>query len=260
MKKSLRILIVNESGCFDPGLIALAKTLGNTHRVCVVAPLRSLGGRGHMLTIDKPLRPEQFFLLNKVKLFGVGNAMPCDCVGLALDKLLKAKPDLIIAGIDAKNNRGEIMYSSGCVAAAQLGTMNGIRSIAVSADIENPKAESSYSRVVSTLVKMLPTLYKHIKPDITMNINFPRKFSAKKIKLTHMTCDMLDNNYMHETNPFGLDFYWLIKPITGYSLHVLDSYGDIYWLKQGYITVTPLRYDLTSDDAFDALQRSGIGL
>ena len=258
--KSLRILLVNENGCFDPGLIALAKALSSTHRVCVVAPLRSLAGTGHKLTIDKPLRPEQFQILNKVKLFGVSNASPCDFVGLALEKILRAKPDLIISGIDSKNNRGEIIYSSGVVSAAILGTTSGIKSIAISADIENPKAESSYARVISTLIKMLPTLYKTIQPDITLNVNFPRKFTSKNTRFTHMTCDMVDNHYKHEVSPFGHDFYWMLNPVTGFNLSVLDSHGDIYWLKQGYITITPLKFDLTCDDAFPALERSGIGL
>lgn len=257
--KSLKILLTNESGCFDPGIIALAKSLSSIHRVCVVAPMRSGAGNGHKLTIEKPLRPEQFFILNKVKIFGVSNATPCDCVGLALDKLLRAKPDLIIS-LDSKNNRGEIIYSSGVVAAAGLGTMHGIKSIAVSADVENPKQEGSYSRVVAACLRKLPFLYKFIQPEVTLNVNFPRKFTSKKIKCTHMTCDMLDNTYTHEANPFGLDYYWMNKPVTSYSLSVLDSHGDIYWLKQGYITITPLKYDLTSDESFEALERSGIGI
>jgi len=257
--KPLKILLTNEQGCFHAGIIALAKELALRHQVCIVAPLQSKEGMGHALTTCHPLRVEQFFIMSKVKLYGV-NGTPCDCVNLAIDKLLKSKPDLIISGIDNKTNRGETIYSSGVVSAAIAGTIQGVKSIAVSGSVENTKDEKSYATIARILSKELGNLYAHITQDATLNINFPPKFMSKKILCTHLTTNIVDNQYVEEVNPFAKTFYWQKTTSCNYSLKCLEQMGDIYWIKKNYITVTPLKYDLTNKKAFNALEKSGIGL
>ena len=102
----MKILLVNEEGCFAPGIIALAKALSVSHRVVIVGPLSPLCGTGHTFTNgNAPIQVRQYFTqLSKVKIFAVSGT-PCDCVTLALDKLLKSKPDLIISGIDGNKTR-----------------------------------------------------------------------------------------------------------------------------------------------------------
>ncbi|MCL2756198.1 MAG: 5'/3'-nucleotidase SurE [Firmicutes bacterium] len=257
--RPLKILLVNEQGCFHPGIVALAKELSGKHQVCIVGPLQSNEGMGHALTTGCPLRAEQFFVLNKVKIFGI-NGTPCDCVNLAIDKLLKSKPDLIISGIDNKTNRGETIYSSGVVSAAIAGTIQGIKSIAISAVIENTKRESSYVPVARVISKELKTIFENIRDEVTLNINFPAKFTFKKVQAARLTTGIVHNEYTEETNPFGKTFYWLKSPVTAYNLECLEQFGDIYWLKKNFITVTPLKYDLTDASVFATLEKSGIKL
>lgn len=256
--KALRILLVNNKGCFDPGIITLAKVLSRHHRVVVVGPLRDQGGKGHRLTTNShPLRAKQYFVLNKVKIFGV-NGTPCDCVLLALDKLLKSKPDLIITGIDPKHNRGELIYHSSVVSAAIEGTIQGIKSIALSAEVLDPKSERAFLPVARAFARKLPYFFNNIPKDHTINVNFPQKFNLRRIKATHLTNSIVNNHYIEEVNPFGATFYWLHCPIGegGYPLHVLDQQGDIYWLKKGFITVTPLKLDLTDDELYEQLSET----
>ena len=258
--KSLKILLVNEKGCFEPGIIALAKVLSAHHRVNIVAPLHGKDGVGHKLTAVYPLRAEQFYVLKKVKILGV-NGTPCDCVALALDKLLKSKPDLIISGIDTMNNRGGLIFTSGVVSAATLGTIHGVRSISVSAAVDDPKSEKEFLTVARTFAKKLPELYKNIRADVTLNVNFPKKLNAKQIQCTHLTLQLVDNTYMHEVNPFGRQFYWMnTPPIADQTLSQLEMRGDIYWLKKNFVAVTPLKYDLTNYDFMEKLEKSGIAL
>jgi len=259
MKKSLRILLINEKGCFDPGVIALSKILSSRHKVVVVAPLQAQEGIGHALTSTKPIRATQFFPLSRVKIFGV-NGTPCDCVGIALDKLLKQPPDLIISGIDHYNNRGETIYSSGIVSSAISGTLHGVKSIALSACVANPKREREFLSVARAFMRKLQYFYNNLPADTTLNVNYPRKFNSKKIKCVQLTHNMVDNFYTHEVNPFGREFYWMDNEVMGHGLECLDQKGDVYWLKQGFITLTPLKYDLTSDTALDVLNISGIGV
>ena len=261
----MNILLVNEEGCFSAGIVELAKVLSVHHRVVIVGPINPLSGTGHTLTNgNAPIRVRQYFTkLSKVKIFAVGGT-PCDCVTLALDKLLKSKPDLIISGIDSVNNRGETMLSSGVVSAAIEGTIQGIKSIALSANAEKASAEGEFRKiarkVATAFSKNLDEFVKLIKPDITLNINYPTDFSKRRIKYTHATDGLIDNKYKWEVNSFGLTFYWLKTPRMGFGLEALDQKGDLYWLKRNFITVTPLKLDLTCIKSLPIIEKAGLKL
>ena len=256
----MKILLVNETGCFSPGIVTLAKALSSRHRVCIVAPLYNRAGTGHRFTTSAhPLRVQQYFVLNKIKIYSV-NGTPCDCVTLALDKILKSKPDLIVTGISQHNNRGETIYSSGVVSAAIEGTIQGIPSIAVSAKVRDGLDEKDFMPVAANFARNLNYFVKHMPPNTTLNINYPERFSQRKIICTHLTRGMINNKYVPEVNPFGTTFYWLESPLMGFALDALEQRGDLYWLKKGYITVTPLKLNLTNEAAIPMLEKVGITL
>ena len=254
----MKILLVNEEGCFAPGIVALAKALSANHRVVIVGPISPLCGTGHTLTNgSSPIRVRQYFTqLSKVKIFAVSGT-PCDCVTLALDKLLKSKPDLIISGIDSANHRGETMFSSGVVSAAIEGTIQGIRSIAVSANLKRAKGETEFRRAAAVFSKHLADFVKEMQTGITLNVNFPAFFAKSKVMYTHATRGIVDNEYSCEVNPFGFTYYWLKAP-RGFSDAALEQRGDVYWLRQNCITVTPLKLDLTCTAAIPVLEKVGL--
>ena len=239
--------------------IITSKILSTKHKVVIVAPMRPHRGIGHALSVVKPLRAEQFFVLNNVKIFGV-NGTPCDCVGLALDKLLKSKPDLIISGIDHHHNRGETIYSSGVVSAAISGTMHGVPSIALSASAEDTKSEKEFLRVARNFNKKLPNIMKMLKPDTTLNVNYPRRVLSPVLKVVGLTLKNMNTSYTREVNPFGREFYWMSSDLFDYTPKTPDYQGDIYWLNMGNVTITPLKYDLTSPEGQAVLADSGISL
>lgn len=256
----MKILITNEAGCFHPGIIALAKELSKDHRVCIVAPLQKQSGAGHALTVDqRPLHAEKWFVLNNVKIWSV-DGTPCDCVALAMDKLLLSKPDLIISGIDPMNNIGNIVHSSGVVSAAIEGAIQGIKSIAISAAITNEKKERSYRRVAKYVARKLEFLATKTPDFGVLNVNFPEKFKTKNVMPAAMTDGLFDNEYEIEVNPFGSTFAWMQNPVREFGMDAYAQKGDIYWLKQGYITLTPLKLDLLKGEALTTLQKAGIKL
>ena len=258
----MKILLVNEAGCFAPGIIALAKALsaGARHRVCIVAPLSPHQGIGHRFTTSsKPLRAQPYFILNKVKIFSV-DGTPCDCVTLALDKILKSKPDLIVCGIGDNNNRGETIYSSGIVSAAIEGTIQGVPSIALSAKVSDSTSERSFAPIAAAFARRLDYFVSNIKKNVTLNVNYPLKFTAGKIKCVKLTDGLINNKYQGEVNPFGVQFYWLKTPLMGFGLDAFEQKGDLYWLKKNYITVTPLKFDLTNYDIMPLLEQAGVKL
>ena len=257
----MNILLTNEAGCFAPGIIALAKALSPKHRVVIVAPLSPQSHSGHKFTVaNNPLRVRQYFVLNKVKIFSV-NGTPCDCVTLALDKILLSKPDLIISGISERYNNGELIYTSGVVSAAIEGTIQGIPSIAVSTKVRDPKDEKDFMGVANAFARHLKYFVKNMPAGfVTLNVNYPEKFKLGKIICTQLTTGIVDAKYTCEVNPFGNTFYWLKKSLLGTPLAALEQKGDLYWLQRGFVTVTPLKYELTNFDALPLVQRGGISL
>jgi 5'-nucleotidase len=256
----MKILLVNEEGCFAPGITALAKVLSSKHRVNIVAPQSTQFGVGHSFTSGhNPLRVREFRVLRTVKIFAV-NGTPCDCVCLALDKILKSKPDLIISGIDSQNKRGETIYSSGAVSAAIEGTIQGIPSIALSCGLGSGKDERDYFQIAKDFHAKLPELMKLIKPGNTLNVNFPKKYNKHLVKYTHLTDGLISNQYTVDVNPFGRTYYWLKSPIAGFGLDALEKKGDLYWLKKNYITITPLKLNLTEHEGLEIIQNAGLKL
>ncbi|MDR0975698.1 MAG: 5'/3'-nucleotidase SurE [Christensenellaceae bacterium] len=252
----MKILLVNEAGCFTPSITALAKELSRSHRVVIVAPLDPLRGAGHALTTNyKPLRAKQWFVMRDIKIWSVSGT-PCDCVSLALDKLLKSKPDLIISGIDAQNNVGEMLRTSGVVSGAIEGAIQGFKSIALSAVINDPNNEREFAKVARAFSKKLPEIYKTMTRGEVVNINFPSNPKASQIVATHITCDTVQNKYKLEVNPFMRSFAWLQNRTVGYGLEALESRGDIYWLKRGFITLTPLTLDILNKSAVSAVENA----
>jgi 5'-nucleotidase len=256
----LKILLTNEAGCFTPGIISLAKELNKMHRVVIAAPLNPLKGSGHTITVDEhPLHAKQWYVLNGVKIFSV-DGTPCDCVTLALDKLLKSPPDLIISGIDNDNNRGNMIYTSGIVSSAIEGAIQGVKSIAVSAKVKDADKEGSFVPIAKYIHKNLKQLMGAIPKGGLLNINFPTNFSAGRTMVTHLTGGLIDNKYDIEANPFGATFAWLKSPLTGFGLDAIEQKGDLYWLKKDYITITPMHLDLMNVDAITTIQNAGISV
>ncbi len=256
----MKILITNEAGCFHPGIVALAKELCKDHRVCIVGPLTKQVGAGHSLTVDqRPLHAQQWYVLDNIKMWSV-DGTPCDCVALALDKLLFDNPDLIISGIDLAHNHGHMIHTSRVVSAAVEGAIQGVKSMALSAVIKNEKKERDYRAVAKFVRRKLEFLASKIPDFGLLNVNFPEKIKPKRLMPTHLTDGLLDNEYEIEVNPFGSTFAWMKNPLREYSLDAYEQKGDLYWLKQGYITITPLKLDLLKGEALDTLQKAGIKL
>lgn len=113
----MRILLVNDDGINAKGLCVLAQVLALKHDVYVVAPAKEQSGMSQALTMGIPLRVQNIDMqINNVIAYSV-EGTPADCTKLALEFLLKEKPDLIISGINNGANLGTDVLYSGTVGA-----------------------------------------------------------------------------------------------------------------------------------------------
>jgi len=246
----MRILVTNDDGIYAPGLLALQQALVKVGRTIVVAPLLEQSAVGHGITLSHPLRVME--VERDGKLFGYGvTGLPADCVKLALREILDKPPDFVVSGINVGANVGINVLYSGTVAAAIEGSMFGIPSIAASVEmIDRPEFDTA-AAVVRGLVAQLAALHPS-KRAILLNVNVPsrKREDIKGIRVTRQSRSISHESYDRRTDPRGRRYYWITAEVSG-----PDEEGtDVAALQKGYVSVTPLQYDLTDYELFTELK------
>lgn len=237
-KKPL-ILVSNDDGIYSKGIKALAEVAVEFGEVVIVAPDREQSAVGHAITLEVPLRAQDILIDGKYKGKSV-NGTPADCVKLAHDQLLDAKPDLVLSGINHGSNAGINILYSGTVSAATEGTVLGYPSIAVSCtEYDNDADLTGCQEAARRVIRLV--LEKGLPKGVTMNVNAPSG-EFKGIKWSRMADSRYVEEYEARKDPFKRSYYWL----TG-KFELLDdgSDADIHILNEGFASVTPIQYDLT---------------
>ncbi|MEX0721132.1 MAG: 5'/3'-nucleotidase SurE [Balneolaceae bacterium] len=242
MNKSKKpfILVSNDDGIFSPGIKALAEVAAEFGDTYIVAPEREQSAMGHAITVQVPLRTSKFNLDDRFEGEAV-TGTPADCVKLAHGELLERKPDLVVSGINHGSNAGINILYSGTVSAATEGTILGYPSIAVSCTDFREEADlSGCKEAARRVIKFV--LEKGLDKGVTLNVNAPAG-RFKGIKWTRMADSRYVEEYESRKDPYNRSYYWL----TG-KFELLDEAedADIHVLNEGYASVTPIQYDLTS--------------
>ncbi len=237
----MRIVITNDDGIEAKGIKLLTKALSSFADVFIVAPWNPQSAGSHATTLHKPLRAEEFPLnLGEKKSFRVSGT-PADCVLLAVDVLVKGKIDLVVSGINQGPNLGDDVLYSGTVAGACEGALNGITSIAFSVDgFENPHYDTAakFARIFTEMV-----LNKKVKGEVYFNVNIPNlpAKDIKGVKLVKQGKRRYIDRVMIGKDPFGKVYYW----IGGKPVQTGGNKTDTGAVKEGYISITPMKNDMT---------------
>jgi 5'-nucleotidase len=243
----MRILISNDDGYLAPGIIALAEALAPIADIVVVAPDSNRSGSSNSLTLDRPLSVSR-----AANGFYYVNGTPSDCVHVALTSLLSFKPDLVVSGINQGQNMGDDTLYSGTVAAATEAFLFGIPAIAFSQVERNWTHLGDAAKVARAIVERK---FDQLPSPYLLNVNIPNlPFS----QLRGQVATRLGKRHQSEpviktTDPHGRDIYWIGPP--GAEKDASEG-TDFHAIAQGYISITPLRVDLTHTGQLDALQMS----
>ena len=237
----LHILICNDDGIDASGIFALVQEIKKIARVTVVAPDRQQSAVGHAITMQYPLRAFPFH--KNGELFGYAvKGTPADAVKLAVKQLVKEPVDMVLSGINHGSNTAiNIMYS-GTVSAATEGTILGIPSIAVSLTTYGEADFTLAARFAARLVQLVAD--KGLPAGTLLNVNVP-PLPAEKIrgvKITAQGKSSWEDTFDVRCDPAGREYFWL----TGH-MNVTDTDRDTdeVAIGEGYISVTPIHYDLT---------------
>lgn len=245
----MRILLTNDDGIQAVGLRALYKSLtGAGHEVVCCAPISEMSAVGHAVTLSSPLRVKRF-LENGFKGFGISGT-PADCVKLGLCALVEGETDLVVSGINAGGNCGVDILYSGTVSAATEGALTGLPALAVSYDHFNPTDLSEQAGFVADFVARQD--WAQVRRGCVLNLNFPARPLAETqgLKVCRHTRAAYRDWYDRRTDPRGREYFWLDGVIPPEQL---SPDTDRALLSEGYITLTPLRFDFTDYEVIEAL-------
>lgn len=248
----MRLLISNDDGIHAPGIFALYKAihdLGETH---VVAPAIEQSAVGHAITLSNPIKCGKVDREGSFFGHAVGGT-PADSVKLAVTALLKERPDLIVSGINLGPNAGISVLYSGTVSAATEGTILGIPSMAISLNtFTNPLWETA-ARVARDLVRK--ALQRGLPLETLLNVNVPNiPFNEiKGYRVTRMGRSRYNEVFHQRADPRGNVYYWM----DGELEELGEGAGsDLQALKDGYISLTPIWFDLTHQAVIEDIRKT----
>jgi 5'-nucleotidase len=246
-----RILVTNDDGITSPGLHALYLALGELGEVTIVAPDAEQSAVGHAITTMTPVRIKEVTLADGTSGHAVSGT-PADAVRLAILTICQKPPDLVVSGINLGPNTGTNVIYSGTVSAATEARILRIPSIAVSiATFKDPiwETPAKYARDLAAEV------LAHGLPDkVLLNINVPNLplNQVKGIRVTRQGNSGYKERYDTRSDPRGVPYYWQAGT---YQMTDDDEETDALAVDQGYVSVTPVSFDLTAHDALPALRR-----
>jgi 5'-nucleotidase len=240
---SVRILLTNDDGIYAPGLRALRKELQKLAEVVVVAPATEQSAVGHSITLLTPLVVQEVRDEEKKFLGWAVEGRPADCVKLALVELLAEPPDLIVSGLNAGSNAGINVLYSGTVAAAIEGAFFRCTSIAVSLEYTQPQLD--FPRAAGLARRVIEQIMAHKPATGTLfNVNIPSldKGPIRGIRTTPQNVAPYEEKFDRRVDPRGRVYFWTTPGLLCPDPHP-DT--DVSALAEGYITVTPLQFNLT---------------
>lgn len=231
----MKILVTNDDGIYSPGIACLARIAARFGEVRVVAPDVEQSSMGHAITASRPLfykkSPINF---GNIEAYRV-NGTPADCVALGSHL---SSTDVVLSGINMGSNLGNSMWHSGTLAGAKQAVLLGMKGIALSTPAG--KAEPDFNILEPFVEKTLSLLLEN--PNLSLvNVNFPP--NPVGIKWTRQAVQQYDGKIVPGTDPMGRKHYWF----TVVPLEAAEEGTDRWAIDNGWVSITPLRLDLTNE-------------
>jgi 5'-nucleotidase len=251
-KHMLNILITNDDGIRAKGLRTLIEIVRPFGNITVVAPNDPMSGMGHAITVSRPLR---LTLLKKEDGYQeyVCSGTPVDCVKMGLRiPLENQKIDLVLSGINHGSNASTNVIYSGTMGAAIEAAMEGVKSVGFS--LLDYHHDADFSQAADFIRKIIADVIETQVPiGISLNVNIPKvkKEEIKGIKMCTQAEAYWEEEYIARKDPWNGDYYWLSGEFV--DKNIMPG-SDIHALRNNYISIVPVQYDLTAFGVIDKLK------
>ena len=245
------ILVTNDDGINAPGIRTLISVIKDIGDVIVVAPNSPQSGMGHAITINSTLHSSRITPKNSEIIEYSCSGTPADCVKLAINELMPRKPDLCVSGINHGSNSSINVIYSGTMSAAIEAGIEGVPAIGFSLLDYSWNADFSHSKDFIRKIT-LNALNNGIPKGVVLNVNIPavKKSDIKGVKICRQAKAYWVEEFDKRKNPLGQEYYWL----TGKFVNKDQGEDTDEWaLKNNYISIVPVEFDLTAHHAIQGL-------
>ena len=242
----MRILITNDDGVYSPGIAALAQVASRFGEVRIVAPDVEMSSASASITSARPLTYKRTQLPStRLEAYRV-NGTPGDCV--MLGTTLWEKVDVVLSGINIGLNLGNAIWHSGTLAGAKQAALLGLRGIALSAPATD-RDQPSFELIKPWAASVLEMLFEVADLPL-VNVNFPAK-APRGTLWTRQSMRQYDGKVVPAQDPMGRPIYWY----TVVPVQSTEEGTDRWAFDQGYVSMTPLRLDLTDHEALARVRK-----
>lgn len=246
----MKILVTNDDGIDSAGIAALVEALKDIAEVIVVAPHDEQSAVGHGITMKNPLRVTRYY--KNGSFFGYAvEGTPADCVKMGIRNIIGESPDLVISGINHGSNTAINIIYSGTVSAAREAAIMDVPAIAISITSHDARDFSYASKVIKMIALKVA---EHGLPNGTLlNVNVPNvsENDMAGLLVTKQSKAKWDDIYEKRVDPYGKDYYWLTGKLVEVEAE-LDT--DQRAIKNNYVSVTPIHFDLTDHETFEKMK------
>jgi 5'-nucleotidase len=241
-----RILLTNDDGYNSDGLRSLEDGLKELGDVYVVAPESEMSGASHSLTLARPLRIRQI----DERHWAV-DGTPTDCVTLALNQILAPdlRPTICCSGINLGANLGDDATYSGTVAGALEATILGVTGLAFSLAAYRDHDFTESVKIAKQITAK--ALAEGVPKWTLLNVNVP-KGVPKGIRVTKQGFKSARPVISEHIDPRGKPYYWIGEVREGFRAK--GGTTDFEAVDEGFVSVTPMRSDLTNHSAIQLLK------
>ncbi len=245
MPEKIRILLTNDDGYHSEGIIALETALSEIGDVYVVAPASEMSGASHSLTLSRPLRIRQIDARHWTV-----DGTPTDCVTLALNRILppELRPVICASGINHGPNLGDDATYSGTVAGALEATILGVPGLAFSLVVSRRQDFTESIKIAREITQK--AIIEGLPENTLLNVNIPKGVS-KGVRITKQGFKNARPVISEHIDPRGKPYYWIGELREGFHA---DGGTDFEAIDEGFVSVTPMRSDLTNHQAIDLLK------
>lgn len=251
MGKKPLIFVTNDDGYMANGVNSLIDSLKGLGEIVVVAPDGPRSGYSSALTSATPLRYFTHKEEEDLKIY-ICNGTPVDCVKLGIGEILGGRlPDLVATGINHGSNAAVSVLYSGTMGAAIEGCLFGVPSVGFSLLDHTSDADFTASKEITRLLSE-KVLQEGLPEGICLNVNIPKGDGAKGIKIARQTKGKWVGEYKQSTDGGNYPVYWLTGEFNNYEPEVIDT--DEYMLSQEYVSVVPVRIDMTAYEHIEKMK------
>jgi 5'-nucleotidase len=251
MSKKPLILITNDDGISAPGIRALIDVMKQLGDVVIVAPDSPQSAMGHAITINNTLFINKVNFDSEVKEEYSCSGTPVDCVKLAVNEILKQKPDLCVSGVNHGSNSSINVIYSGTMSAAVEAGIEGIPAIGFS--LLDYDWNADFEPIKNSIKTIASQVLENGLPEgVILNVNFPKlkEKELKGMKVCRQAKAFWKEEFDKRKTPQGKDYYWL----TGEFINQDKGEDTDEWaLENGYISIVPVQFDLTAHHAIQKL-------